>query len=493
MHVLTDSTLPDFLPFANREPQLQEVIDFPGKHYFAFEGPPGSGKTALLQKVQGTCHEPRTSVETVTSWQGILVNVSMHDDLMKKVYNSITETLHIPVDNNAGCEKAGRTVGFLLAKKFGIQSPTGIYILVDFDFPIQRASTIEPLVSHFLPALFLQLRKLLTNFNIGKKFLVVLSSRSFSSECRRFLSRDGNSKYLIRRLSPLDYTNTHSLCNDLLSLLEQPIQDIQQVNEFAAHLYFYSKGHPLLVRLIFQAFLEAKAPPEDFFNDSREVLHRIVHVETAKIQKELARDWQQIFEELCIYRLFDKGIVADLRASMDNAELKASEFDVFDWIDQWNAAGIIETVPHTWLYAGTRHKLLSYEQFLVNEQNYLDHSSNAKFLCLERMQKPSSLCTLWAMEATYHYLQSHIHIIHDRKKREDLQTDFFDSWFPNLVKLLLQNNTHLGEACFQLGKALERDEELQFMINYYLRGNDFSNTNSIFDQLLQKLPVLFNE
>ncbi len=114
--------------------------------------------------------------------------------------------------------------------------------------------------------------------------------------------------------------------------------------------------------------------------------------------------------------------------------------------------------------------------------------NRAKQFYLERLESLDGSSHFWALEVLFEYLQANVGEIGDLKQRRAMRQQFLDVELPAVLNSLVTNRDPRSE--YELFKpVLERDWELQFVANYYLR--DVAYDDSVYQEILGRVEQFF--
>jgi hypothetical protein len=115
----------------------------------------------------------------------------------------------------------------------------------------------------------------------------------------------------------------------------------------------------------------------------------------------------------------------------------------------------------------------------MDSEEFKDNCMKAYYIYLNRLSDQTLQDrTKWAAEAIFQYLQSRTPLILEKSKRRELHSMFYSE---NVLGVLLntfaggfnkeKRNSELGA----LIEAIDKDWELIFLVNYYLREEDYTS------------------
>jgi hypothetical protein len=274
-----------FIPFVNRKAEWEKVLVYPEGQYYFFDGSAGYGKTVLLRKI----HEKFQQAQWLSAYLALQEPMTLRDtlDALKGIWN-FDLPAHLVDQRQTGLE-----IGKTLAAKHQQEHVEGVALLLDLErTPNSNLIQIFNIfVTQIIPGIFDGLIHNSDFFrNTPMRFRVVLAARYLAS-----LINEWNPQYTITQLQPFDYRVSLDIC-------KQYDPETEQQEEFAAHLLFYSGGHPRCMVKILNMYQETKLPPSDFFTYCRSQIEEIALEEANWVHSCIQENLVPIFDRLCVYR-----------------------------------------------------------------------------------------------------------------------------------------------------------------------------------------------
>lgn len=462
-----------FIEFANRTVEWERVVLYPHGVYYLFDGPAGYGKTALLQKLQKEFDR--------RNWRCIYISLETYITF-SEVVSKITDMLQLESEVYTDPHRTGLAFGTTIAHKE--DGKKGLILLFDMDHvPLSEAQeTLAILMKQFIPGIWEALSEDLRFFiNTPDNFRVVLAGRGLTSIREDFdLPYDIN----ITQLKPFDYRVVQDIS---AKYLENRFQSSEHRDEFAAHLLFYSGGHPRCMVRIMQLFERQRLPVLEFFARHREDVKLIAYEEGNWVRSSIASRWRGAFDVLCIYRRFDSDLIKQLMG--EGRIWQGLGEDAQDTV-----ANLLRCYLVSWRMDSaykhlsddiTRRLLTIRLRYDVSTGEVADDYRQARHFCLNRLANiGGELRHIWALEALFSYLQANVEYIDTLEGRHSLRHDFFDQELPLTLTRLVGNQDPRSE-CVPFKELLVKDWEFRFVLNYYLR--DAMYTDEMYQAIIEKV------
>jgi hypothetical protein len=218
----------------------------------------------------------------------------------------------------------------------------------------------------------------------------------------------------------------------------------------------------------------------DLFSD--DIWDNIVSQKDDDIFKGIPEHLLTVFNRLSVFRFFNTKMLTQL-IKKDIIKYKG---DAPDLEDELTATYLYNREKRLLRDAVTRRLLVLRLRHNTEAQQFAKfcqeaYSMHLEFLKDERLQDRE----LWAIECLYQALQQHINSIKEREQRSKLKTPFFDEIVPVVVKSFVMEQEEEEQELEALVYEVDRDWELRFTVNYYLR--DESYTEKPFAELKNKI------
>lgn len=449
---------------------------YPKGQYYLFDGPAGCGKTALLRKIKKEFSR--------RNWDCIYISLQEHQTFPEiAAYIGQKFQIKFPIyyDNP---RQTGLEVGKAFAEKYKKRGVEGIAFLLDDEHEPwdDLISTLRTIFEEVIPGIF---NALTHNSNYFKRtqwsFRVVLAGRYIASEVSKF---DTAPKFDITRLTPFDYNVALDICQ------EYAIEDIQERQEFAAHLFFYSGGHPRCMVKMLNLYQQSGILPADFFNSYRDKIEAIAYEEANWVRYSIARDWRIVFDELCIYRFFDYQLLGQLLDEHSDWAYMAEDGFALAIKLKYSYSVVWVDDKRRYLHDDITRRLLSIQlRHDTPEALFRSKCEHARDICLTRLQQSDYERSLWGIEALFQYLQAHVCQIHKPNVRKALRQHFMEQELPEALNILVNDRDPRPEKDSLIG-ILETDLEFQFTLNYFLREEIYDDNP--YQQMLTRIDQFFS-
>ena len=465
-----------FVQFVNRKVEWEKVVLYPKGQYYLFDGPAGYGKTALLKEIEKEFLE--------RNWSCAYISLQEHQtsqDIITHICQQFD--IHIPIHHD-NPRQTGVELGTALAEKYEQSKVAGIALLLDVEhepWP-KLINTLKITAEKVIPGIFKSLTRHSGYFNETQwSFRVVFAGRYLADEVLKF---DIPARPDITRLTPFDYDVVLNICQ------KYDIKEVQEKKEFAAHLLFYSGGHPRCMVKMLTLYQESGAMPVDFFDSHRDEIVNIAYKEASWVRQSVKRNWRVVFDELCIYRFFDFKMLGQLLNEHSDWTYMAE--DGFDLGIKLKNSSLVVWVDdkQRYLHDDITRKLLAIQLRHDNpDALFRSKCGRAEDVCLTRLQNADYERACWTIEALFIYLQRHISQIHERETRQALRQHFMEKELPKVLDALVTGRDHRQEEISLLG-ILDSDWEFRFTLNYYLRASVYNDEP--YQQMLTRIKQFFS-
>lgn len=477
-------SIPDWLPFANRDDECKKVFRKPVFRKFLFEGPPGSGKTALLHRLEAIAKDQDDPLNPVNmAWYGAHIQISDGDewfyDFIQNMQEALEESWEYDKTDYEGC---GDTVGFRLALSAKRRKSQGLYMLFDLMHDVRPGNDIVEVLSEaFVPAMVQALEREAPEFGVTRPYTIAITCRSLRRTTRDRLS-PRKTGWSLQKLEPLDYSVTVDICHQLHK--EIGAIGVDAVG-FAADLYFYSMGYPNLMKRILTAFTDSRQSPRQFFMLQQDNLRKIVREEAETVRSHIPEHFRQQMDTLSLFRRYDRDIIrhylvnrrhgssSNVASTLSSLELGSQVFDLQDEMKYEglaesliNKANVFEARLHRKLLAAniSFRATDTFQRLAIDAVDFTKRGINhgTEHHHIEN-----------AVEYVHQFLQQGMLQAHDPAVRKERYDQFFAKVIPETVELLSEGRDRRA-VLRDFREELDGDAEMQFLINYYLREDIYN-------------------
>jgi hypothetical protein len=471
-----------FLPFANRKDEWERVVLYPRRQYCLFDAPAGYGKTALLKKLRKEFTDRGWFCAYVPSKEE-----GTGDPLtLSNVFERLVQELEIqPNFYSDDPRRTSLEIGKAIIEKHKDQP--GIALLFDVDRAPRKEfmPILKIIIETIIPTIWEALTRNSDFFRLTpKNYRVAVAGRYLATRIENF---DFTYNFDVTQLEPFDYQVVQNICTPYVG---NRLHNKAERDDFAAHLLFHSGGHPRCMARILQDFEECAFPPGEFFMFHRKRIEKIVSQEIDQVRRGITPNLRQVLENLCVYRRLDHALLREFLAAphLVYPGLAKDEYDL--------AMKLKQTYLVDWTGDNYQHlsdditrRLLVLRRIYNDPDRFRSDCEQAKQLCEERLQNSSEYGIVWGLEVLVEYLQTHIMQIGDPQKRLKLRQYFLETELPRVLQLLVKGQD--PRAYYEpLKLVLAQDWELQFMVNYYLRGAIYNQEP--YKEMLQRIEQFFD-
>ncbi len=468
-----EKVMQPLIPFANREQAWQKIVMRPEGQYYLLEGPTGYGKTAFLKKILVDLER--------SDWLCAYVSVKESATLFETT-KKIAEQLNLTPNWYQNPELTGLELGKSIAQLQECQSASGFCLLLDVDHeqPTYAKSFFKNMVERFVPSIYDGLIHHSDYFRTTQaSYRTVFAGQNLTRTQQRFKKRY---KFNTIQLSNFTYDIIQQICAEMFT-------DTQERDTFAAHLLFYSGGHPRTVNRILTEYLKVGFPPAYFYLYHSHEIKAIVLEETKAVHDDIDLEWQSILETLCLYRRFDHPV---LRRLMERGIIEQNTYE-----DEYELAIDLKLSHQVkWSDRNRRYlindltgKMLAiWLRQTIPPDQYKSHCQQAKLICEKRLEESYEYRAQWAVDALFEYLQCNVTDINDDSNRKVIANYFFKVELPRILAQLIDGRDSRAEYYPLLG-VLEEDSEFRFILNYSLRGQHY--TDEPYQTMLESIHHFF--
>jgi hypothetical protein len=465
----------EILPFVNRENISEYVTLEQAPPFFLIDAPAGFGKTTLLKRLQ--------EIYENLGWLNSYICINEQRTL-EEISRQISESLGLELSGDF----FGKSLARALVKKYQTEianrTKRGFIIFLDIEKSwSQVLPMIDPLLVNFIPEVAEELRVLDFLTDRHNPFRMVLSGRYLTGKLSPSIPITLNHI----KLTPLSYKHVFEAVQKHLEG-----RGVVQIDQLAAHLMYYTAGHPGCISRILRTYKEHGCPPpETFFNEHEEEIWKIVYAEVDDIRLGIAKNLRRVFDDISIFRYLDIGILKELLEKSPFLEFQ----DAYDLHDQLQQTYRLEPswANGPFLRDSMTRKLIALR--LLDETGataFKHYCQSAQDICAERLSSPTTQQPdKWLIEYLYQFLQKSTGEIKDRQYRARLRDEFFGFTIQRSFDIFKQNREP-REFRATIQNTFQEDLEFRFAVNYYLRDSLYvDDHNSPYEQLVRQLTQMF--
>ncbi len=493
---IVDGILPDisdsgpdvlFIPFENREQEIDRIVTYPDEgSYYLIEGPAGYGKTHLLLEIK------KRLSSADRNWLCSYIALSKYNsfkEVLALIVNDLN--LEISVDNLERPHSIGFAVGKAIAQKRDKLKANGFCLMLDIDTDTDKELElfmliVKDIADNFVKGVFDGLTEKANSFftRQEKRFKFIIAGRYLTTYVYPQLE---NQTFKIIHLKPFDYEIVRKVCSKLTLLTFEEMIDC---NNFAAHLLFYSGGHPGCMAKILD--IVAKYSPNNpvvFLDKHWSVMDAIAGQQAATVRASIGQSLRETFDVLCVYPRFDYGILERLIATEEldvsvnedayDLAMKLKRTFLVDWADD-NRLHLSDSITRRLLIVHLRHN---------HPREFQRRCKKAYENCTIRMREQVELRFQWGVESLTSFLQIRTNQIQNMSVRRELKEEFFKNILPDILSKLVEGRDKRVEKEPFL-RAVEKHPDLRFMVNFYLREGVYDDPP--YREFLQIVGQFFN-
>lgn len=479
MHRAPGSTPPPPIPFINREDEIKLILSYHAPAYFLLDAPTGYGKTKLMQELKCRFEE--------RGWAYIYVSVEGDslDDLEDDLARGFDPTcIGVPPRNPRlpmGAWLGGMLRRFcediVIAKR-----KEGLVLLIDLD-KSPSLPVAEELLQKIIPQIQECLRPLDFFARGHNRFRVVLAGRHLPSRVR-----NTPLKLSILQLSPFDYEVIRASSREYL-----PNHAEESLDQISAHLLHMTGGHPGCMARVLETYKRLGQAPDRFLEFCDETVRELVKQTVDKVHSDTPNYSERLcktLDRLSIHRHLDYAI---LRCMIEKGEIPKAE-DEHCLADELTATYLF-TRKGRLLRDDITRRLLALRLRHENPQNFAAYCLQARDMCAERLREPGiQMPEKWTIEYLFQSLQQHANDTQRYERRTEAREAFLEEDVPLALRMFVDVGNmpkDVTEEQNALLQELEEDWEFRFVVNYYLREDQYND--SPYDELLKQVERFFEQ
>ncbi|GEM_PF-1625490 len=440
-------------PFINQKDEMDNILATFAPQYYFLDAPAGYGKTILLQRLKNRFQEKDYECAYVSADKYPTLPL-----LLKELFNEYG--MRYPKDDNLG-QQITRFGSLLNQKHKNNPKIVGFVLLIDLG-KAPSITLINELLNTFIPRLFHNLQTMDEWFKTKverHRFRVVVTGRYLATR------EEVKIKFVPSRLSPFKY-------EVILDLVWQYVGHLpeEQIKQIAAHIMYLSGGHPGCMAALLRLYKQKETPyPDYFLEDYQTDIQPIVREAINQIRNDIPSGLQAVMDILSPCRRIN-----------------------YDFIRQFMNCGLIPD--------GNQDKLADdlVQTYLMNrESGFLQDGITRPLLAIRLRQETSDIFLKVCQTAKEIYLgyiskanASRPDVIMVELLHQELQLGYYqlkedtpEERLQFKVAFSVTLNEHLHalvpdwnyrERIDDFLTALNIDWEFQFIVNYFLREEIYS-------------------
>lgn len=454
-----------FVPFTNREDELNLILSSSAPAYYLLDAPAGYGKSTLLRELQKRFSERR--------WSCAYVPLDSSVEL-DELAETIAEKLAIPalISKRNDDRSAGYRLGGALQKSWN-NTQEGIVLFLDFDTSLNNSDLLERLIKEFIPDIKDSLENIPPFDSGDNRFRVVVAGRYLISHYNRLSVQVLPIVPSPRCLSPFKYDVIH---DSSIHYLRKHYG--YRVRQIADHVLYLTGGHPRCMAQILRLYKESAMSPELFVSKfSNEIWKEIVRPMVDSVVAELPNAFgMHKLMSNNVLRYMDYAALEKLIDILEISEVRdAVDFDAIDLSDELVNAALLNWNDHLFHDDITRRLICIGLRNSDGGNKFVQLCKSAQVICEEHLRDNSTHNPdAWAIEYLFQFLQQHALVISNTQQRQTLRADFIQDELPKVIQWLTTGR-RAREQQKHLMRAIDEDWEFMFTVNYYLRRDDYNN------------------
>ncbi|MDM8521332.1 hypothetical protein QUF64_14900 [Anaerolineales bacterium HSG6] len=454
--------------FIDQAQLKQQIIASPPYHLV--DAPAGYGKTHLLIELKNNFLNQ--------GYYGQFITLTSNQTSIQVVQQVFRDCGLVYEGDTSNIKLMGLQLGTMLRLyRRSAVTQRGIVFFIDFANR-HNLHIFDELLTEFIPFVEKSLRVDSFFQDKSSSFLVICAGRYLAGHYNSLFSPPIQMK--IVSLLPFDYETLYQLVTKCLP----PMLTADTISQLTTHLMFISGGHPETVNKLLGLYQTmGNLPPDEFVDFFEPQIKKIVAKTFSDFRASIPYKLQTVVMQLGVFRYLSYNLLAYLIENdhiwgYDDAYHLADSLTLTHMFD-WTESGRL-------LHNKTLHAVL-----LAHWQQQPNNLKLAQQTCITRLQQSAvSVPEMWLIEYLYYTLLQNTTALTEVYTRQTFRQHFLKDMLPKALQYLVDQRNPYEEKN-ALRQALKRDEQFQFMINYCLRDQQYSNKP--YTMLLQQIDLFFNQ
>ncbi len=459
------------LPFTNRDKESQLIQSSLAPAYFVLDAPAGFGKTALLKQLHADFR--------ANGWLSAYAVIDEHStlpDLVKALADELRVTPLLAQEQDS--RPWGIRFGAALQSHWDDLNKDGLILLIDLDERASHAIVTE-LIEDFIPQVQSCMRVLRFFARKQNRFRIVLAGRSLAPPPKTKVSIP----LAILSLPPFSFDMVREATRHYLDYLAE-----ETLDQLAAHVFHLTAGHPGSMAQALMLFRRYGGTPDFFLEHyAQSVWEDAVRPAVAELDLSLGRHFA-VLSALSVLRIINYAVLNRL---LDDARFAPERLNVIALADELTAAYLLNRDGRFLKDQQTR-RLFAIQRHHQDPHAFARQCEQAQAICAAELGKDKVQAPeVWMIEYLFQYLQQHAYAP-DAAHRRLIRDDFYNVQLAAALRLFAETRLirHPLEDYQALRQQLDADWEFQFAINYYLRHEQYADTDA-YGRLQQHIADYF--
>ena len=391
-------TLPQRLPFTNREDEIKFVTYTHAPAYFLLDAPAGYGKSELLKELKKRFSE--------LNWRCAYTALEQNSTL-----SDLTGILANELDNHSRLAPDsqlpwGLRLGGALRRQWESSPMEGLVLLIDLE-KMPSPLLYKDLLEQFIPDIQMSLCTLEYFSRRQNRLRVIIAGRHLA-----IIHNDVKTSlpFAILSLSPFNYDVIRSSVGSYLV-----DQDERSKDQLSAHLLYLSGGHPGCVSQIIEEYRYQGIPPDEFIKHfDKETWKDIVRRAVEEVSDGIPKgkiELYDIVDQLSLFRYVDSSI---LRQTMQKHKISNIKNE-HDLGDELTGTYLFERKGR-FLQDGITRRLLTIRAWRQSPDMFASRCRDARDVCAVRLRESNvQMPEIWMIEYLWLFLQQHAAMVQELK------------------------------------------------------------------------------
>lgn len=480
--------------FTNQVDTLNAILTFGSNSYHLIDAPAGYGKTYLLKELEKRFNKK--------SWKCMVISVDINSTLQTLIsalfseFNPIissdisseeSKEINQAADFDSTLEKPAeitKTAASFVSKfkEWSIEhcnssdiQVKGLVIFIDLECPTPPNHLVEQLMKFVIEVGAILIKRSILTRNTFKSVITgrYLQSRKKQEDFDSSITFPETFQFLSLKL--FEYQVVFEASSRFFA--ESQLTTTDEIKKTAAHILYLSGGHPGGMAKLLQIFDEQR-DPDCLLISCRDKVEKEMTKVTEEVREGIPDDLLKIMDNLSPCRRFNTPLITHFMS--DDHSIPATNTPILDkrnpidFEDSLTTAHLVKR-EGGFLRNSITRRLLA-KQLKDRDPNTFFHICQTAFDFYDAdLKSDPDRADGVAIEWLYQKLQllSQERNIDKLEDRQQMVKDFFDNHVKICLSTLIEGRNSIDKVQNLIDK-LNKDEEFQFTLNYFLRTEEFN-------------------